>query len=586
MDASDDATLLSVASSISNGSQVDWARLQNQQSDAHQSQILAEMAVIDQIAAFHRTAEPSEASTAERPAGASDPGTWGHFTIFEALGHGAFGTVYRALDQKLQSEVALKLSWPLVADGETDSATVLKEARLLARLRHPNVVRVLGTDHIEGRVGIWMEFVKGRTLGALLKEQGPFSAREAAGIGFDVCRALAAVHRAGVLHGDIKAHNVMREHGGRTVLTDFGTGKELGADSTGDPSSPDLAGTPLYLAPEVFEGRPRTALADIYGVGVLLYHLVTASYPVTGRTRAEVADAHQRGTRTSLRDARPDLPPEFVAVVERALAVDPQERYQSAGAFEAALAPIIGRTPDEPPRPRWVPIALSATALVVAGGAAFWVFAPGVRIERPVEKASLAGRPTGNDPTYQIDTALYRMRGAAEERLRPGGDISPGDTLFAKVRVSVPAYVYIVNEDEQGESYVLFPLPGQALTNPLQSGTTHRIPGASGDALLNWQVTSAGGREHFLVFASPEQLPVFEQMFAALPKPELGRQVRGARLSPEAIGRLRSVGGLASAPATQPTSMRLSSQFATPLGEGEETAQGLWVRQFTLNNPR
>ena len=89
---------------------------------------------------------------------------------------------------------------------------------------------VYGADHIGGRVGLWMELVKGRTLAELLQTHGPFGAREAALIGLDLCRALAAVHGAGLLHGDIKAHNVMREEGGRTVLMDFGTGKDLNLD--------------------------------------------------------------------------------------------------------------------------------------------------------------------------------------------------------------------------------------------------------------------------------------------------------------------------------------------------------------------
>src|SRR5262249_13642450 len=159
-----------------------------------------------------------------------------------------------------------------------------------------NVVTVHGADYIDGRVGIWMEFVKGRTLASLLDEHGPLGAREAAIVGADLCRALAAVHGAGLMHGDLKANNVMREQGGRTVLMDFGTGKDL---ATGPrPQSPsDFAGTPLYVAPEVFEDRPRTKVSDIYSLGVLLYHLVTAAYPVEGSTREEVAEAHHRRDR-------------------------------------------------------------------------------------------------------------------------------------------------------------------------------------------------------------------------------------------------------------------------------------------------
>src|SRR5207244_2811767 len=103
-------------------------------------------------------------------------------------------------------------------------ASVIDEGRLLARIRHPNVVTVHGADRIDGRVGLWMEYIHGRTLERSLAEQGPFSAPEAGEIGIQVCRALAAVHQAGLLHRDIKAQNVMREDGGRLVLMDFGAG--------------------------------------------------------------------------------------------------------------------------------------------------------------------------------------------------------------------------------------------------------------------------------------------------------------------------------------------------------------------------
>src|SRR5439155_22245001 len=143
---------------------------------------------------------------------------------------------------------------------------------------------------------------------------------------------------------------------------------------------------------------------------------------------------------------------------------------------------------------------------------------------------------------------------------------------------------YVVNEDDKGETYLLFPLPGQAL-NPLPARTTNRIPGASGGQEFNWQVTSAGGREHFLIFASPERLTAFEQMFANLPHPEREKVVRQERLPEEAVSRLRGVGGLTAASARS-SSMQLAQIFGVPLGESEETVRGLWVRQLTLDNPK
>jgi hypothetical protein len=146
--------------------------------------------------------------------------------------------------------------------------------------------------------------------------------------------------------------------------------------------------------------------------------------------------------------------------------------------------------------------------------------------------------------------------------------------------------VYIVNEDDVGDSFLLFPLPGQTPTNPLSAGVEHRVPGDVGRDQINWQVTTAGGREHFLIFVSPEELTAFTRMFAALPKPVLGRPIQSAPLPPETVGSLRSVGGLVPSTHAQVSGTRLTSQFPTPLGEAEETARGIWVRQFTIDNPR
>jgi serine/threonine-protein kinase len=200
---------------------------------------------------------------------------WGHLEIIERLGEGAFGSVYRAWDPKLDREVALKLlrfgSSPRIGLA----SAVITDGRLMAKVRHRNVATVYGADQIDGRLGVWMELIRGRTLEALLEEQGPFSAREAALIGMDLCRALAAVHGAGLIHRDVKAQNVMREEGGRILLMDFGAGVDVG-DSGSDVGG-DLVGTPFYMAPEFFRNREITTRADIYSLGVLLHHLVTGS---------------------------------------------------------------------------------------------------------------------------------------------------------------------------------------------------------------------------------------------------------------------------------------------------------------------
>lgn len=166
--------------------------------------------------------------------------------------------------------------------------------------------------------------------------------------------------------------------------------------------------------------------------------------------------------------------------------------------------------------------------------------------------------------------------------------MAPGDRLFLELRSSVPTYVYVINEDDHGESYVLFPLPGQSTSNPLTPDGAQRLPGRVGTEDTDWQVTSSGGREHFLIFASPERLGALETMLAALPRPEAGRSITSAPVVPETAQLLRGIGGLAQAPAgpAGTGTSRLSAQFTTPLSASAETATGVWVRQLTVQNPR
>jgi hypothetical protein len=205
----------------------------------------------------------------------------------------------------------------------------VREGQLLARVRHQNVITVHGACEIDGEVGIWMEFVRGKTLDQIVRDEGPMSAEEASVVGESLCRALAAVHQARLLHRDIKASNVMREAGGRIVMLDFGTSNELELDRPG--GAPRLAGTPLYMAPELLEGGKASVQSDIYSLGVLLFHLTTGAFPVHGQSLAQIRSAQHAGTRRLLSDLRPDIPRTFVRVVERALSLQPEDRYQSAG---------------------------------------------------------------------------------------------------------------------------------------------------------------------------------------------------------------------------------------------------------------
>jgi TolB-like protein/Flp pilus assembly protein TadD len=282
------------------------------------------------------------------------PQTWRHLFVSDIVGRGGFGVVYQAHDPKLDKVVALKL---IPAASVRSENEVLGEGRRLARVRHPNVVTVHGADYEDGYFGLWMEFVRGRTLRQIVEQRGPFGPEEALVIGLEVARALAAVHQAGFVHRDVKAQNVMREDGGRVVLMDFGAGVEF----HGLADLPRTAGTPVYMAPEVLEGGASTPQSDIYSLGVLLFYLVTGRHPVSGSTWTDVQSAHLAGRRALLRDLRPDLPAKFVHCVDQLTAPSVDERVQSAGAAEALLqATLVHRGP------RWSTWAGVAAALVLA----------------------------------------------------------------------------------------------------------------------------------------------------------------------------------------------------------------------------
>ena len=162
---------------------------------------------------------------------------------------------------------------------------------------------VYGAQVMDAGVAIWSEFLRGRTLAEIVERDGPLGPQEAVVVGDALCRALAAVHNAGLLHRDIKAQNVMREAGGRIVLMDFGLGQpqQGAAEWT---RTTEVAGTPLYLAPELFERVPASKSSDIYSVGVLLFYLVTGTFPVTGRTLVGTVDVSPAAS-TETRYLRP-----------------------------------------------------------------------------------------------------------------------------------------------------------------------------------------------------------------------------------------------------------------------------------------
>ena len=331
-DTPEDAWLIALGSAVSDGATVDWDKAEREATDESKKQVLRQLRRLATIVNAHRSdgLTPSDSV----PLQPSPSRHWRHIVLFEVIGSGAFGTVFRGFDPTLDRDVAVKL----LRSPNGSASSPLEEARHLARIRHSNVVTVYGADREGDEAGIWMEYIEGHTLARMVSESGPLSAREATGVGVDLCRALAALHGAGLLHRDIKAQNVIREVGGRIVLMDFSGAQLIRPDARAAVTS----GTPLYMAPEVLDEHGATIASDVYSLGVLLFFLLSGSLPVEGRTVAELRQAHAEGRHRRLRDLRPDVPDAIVQVIERAIENQPDQRYQTAGELEHALISASG----------------------------------------------------------------------------------------------------------------------------------------------------------------------------------------------------------------------------------------------------
>jgi eukaryotic-like serine/threonine-protein kinase len=309
----------------------------------------------------------------------------GRYELARPVGHGAMATVDLAHDLELDRPVALKRLAENLARDDDLRRRFLREARLAARLAHPNVVRVFDVGEDDGRPFIAMEYVAGETLADLVARRGPLPAAEAASLGLQACAGLAAVHAAGLVHRDVKPQNLLLGTDGVLKLGDFGIA--AGHDGTRLTLAGTVLGTAGYLAPEQARGERVTAAADIYAVGAVLFELL-AGEPT--RSAASLADLGGDGFHPSdLAPRLPAAPGELVAAVITCLAVDPEDRPPSAAGLARMLAPVASEAdtlplptdssrrateilaPRLPGRPRrWTTRRLAAAGALVTAAAA------------------------------------------------------------------------------------------------------------------------------------------------------------------------------------------------------------------------
>ncbi len=260
------------------------------------------------------------------------------YEIEEVIGRGGMGTVYKAHDRNLDETVALKLIRPDLVPHLSILERFKHETRLARRLAHPNIIKVYDFNESDGIVYLSMEYLEGKDLRTRIIEEGPLPIDEAIDIACQVSAGLSYAHANGVLHRDIKPHNVFITSDGRVKLLDFGLAKAV--DSTQLSSTGQMLGTPLYMAPE--QASPEKAevpdhRADLYSLGVVLYQTFTGLPPFQGATPVEVAMAHLKQTPQPPREIRPEIPEHVEAVILRLLAKERSERPADAALLIPAL---------------------------------------------------------------------------------------------------------------------------------------------------------------------------------------------------------------------------------------------------------
>jgi hypothetical protein len=314
-------------------------------------------------------------TSAELQAATRDPARrLGKYVLLGQIGRGAFATVHRAWDQSLSRVVAVKI---LKTDDPEARARFEREARVAARLSHPNIIPIHEVGSHDGRTYIVMQLVRGEPL-----SQMRLPARRVLELLRDAALAVAEAHRHGVIHRDIKPENLMIEQSGRIFVTDFGLAREVQVPSTASMDG-DIIGTPAFMSPEQARGRTQEidTLTDVYCLGATLYAALAGRPPFEGASPWEVVNKVLESEPPPLKPLDPDTPSEAEAIIRRAMRKDKTQRYPDAAALAADLQRLLDRQPlgDVPARPTrrrlWAAIAgigLMGAAVLVA-----------VRLQRP-----------------------------------------------------------------------------------------------------------------------------------------------------------------------------------------------------------
>ncbi|HSZ13046.1 MAG TPA: Stk1 family PASTA domain-containing Ser/Thr kinase [Solirubrobacteraceae bacterium] len=373
-----------------------------------------------------------------------DPGTIidGRYRVVSRLGSGGMADVYLAQDQQLGRDVAVKVLHHHFAEDQEFVERFRREASSAAALSHPNIVAIFDRGEWNGTYYIAMEYVAGRTLKELVREQGALDPATAIEIVVQILRAARFAHRRGVIHRDLKPHNVILDEEGRARVTDFGIARAGASDMT---LTGSIMGTAQYLSPEQAQGLVVSAASDLYSIGVILYELLTGAVPFEGETAVAIAFKQVSAEPQEPSALNPALPFSLDAVVLRALAKDPAHRYADADELIAALE-----------RERQLLPALSGATAVLPDG-------PPHHVQPPPRAGA------GSLLLAQPGTGQYELEGGvpADGQRRPGWQRA---LLWALAIVLVAAAVVA--------AVVLLGAPVKSVTVPSVTGLSEQAAGA------------------------------------------------------------------------------------------------------------
>jgi len=345
----------------------------------------------------------------------------GRYRVLSRLGSGGMADVYCAEDTHLGRQVALKILYRRFAQDAEFVERFKREAQSAAGLTHPNVVNVYDRGEHDGTYYIAMEYLPGRTLKDVIVAQGPLDQEAVVDIGIQILRAASFAHRRGVIHRDLKPHNVMVDDAGNAKVTDFGIARAGASEMT---EAGSIMGTAQYLSPEQAQGAAATSQSDLYSVGIILYELLTGQLPFDGESAVSIAVQHLNDAPTPIHALRPDVAPELEAAVMRSLEKDPAARWADADEFiraldgargsvatrplgqdTAAFVPVAyeEEAVEEERKPRWPWIALGLAALLLALAALLLSGSKEVEVERVVGQPEAVAVDRLEDDGFEVD---------------------------------------------------------------------------------------------------------------------------------------------------------------------------------------